>query len=365
MRGVLTSLSCQGTEPGGGYAHDYSERVRVTVGVTVAEVGAVEGSTRAGGRFSRRQVVVLFLMAFVGAGVVAAAGDVATLVVLLLLQLGPFVLLLDPGFRRRTIRIEQRVYERWRGRSVFETGLYAMVTFPFYVALFPYVALIHVPELLMRGWERLQRYRSSRPRGEPQAGGRRQDGSTRPRRSRPGLVVLLYALLYVGVFSQFWSRVAEDPSVLRDAPMLTATNLLLQLFALAPALFLRDPAYRARLAGSFAWLRGQWRATSLIVRIVLLALLVPTGGLVVLLLYVPAVVLLRYLFRRGGRMNLREDSDEPVAVAMVEAPGSESSGVTELFPPQVGTEAPASPPEAPPVMPEPPTRRAWGGSAKP
>lgn len=175
-------------------------------------------------------------------------------------------------------------------------------------------------------------------------------------------------LLYAGVFAPFWLRVAEDESLLRGAPLLTSTNLLFQLFALAPALLLRDPAYRARLAGTFGWLRAQWRATSVGIRILLFVLFVPTGGVFVLLLYVPAVVLVGHLRHRGGHAP-SGGRGEVEGDAVVDAPSQ--PGGADIPPHATAPERPSPEPPASPVpsadpdppTPEPPPRRAWGGGA--
>lgn len=310
---------------------------------------------------SLRQIAWLVFTAVLGSSVLVTGGDASTLGLVLLVLYGPMLLLVDPGFRQHAIRMEQRFWRRWRGSSVFDTGVRAVFVAPFYSFLLLAAAVVHVPAAAAR----LRRWRAARRDSTAPRTRQQSEAMPRARRPRIGRVVLLYVLLYIGVFATFWSNIAADPSRLMDAPLLTGTNLLFQLAAIAPALYVRDPGYRAKFGQAIGWLRDQWRATPGPIRIVLLVFALLSGFLFIAALYVPTVVLVQHL--RGAGDPPPVATDAPAPASEVRASSMPDEGQSrESQESKDPTGAVASPPRGPgstsdeqPMVP--PRRPSWGG----
>jgi hypothetical protein len=282
-------------------------------------------------RASRRQVAWLFVVVLIDAALLSVTEDPMSSGLNVIVLIVPLVGLVGRDLRVRTIQLEARFWNWWRGSSIFDTAVRALFVAPFY----PFIPLVSLGLHLAAARRRRH-------------DGRRSDASARAAASDPEVVAaqqeqrgLRIALaLYVmclGVMAvPFWIFLATDPALLRADPAFTAMNLVLQVLILVPGLFAFDRAYRIRFVGVATWLLGQWRSSS------------DRFGGIIGLVSLPLLIMAAFL--------------APVSVVILHLVDRRRPGLAATSPVVVAPSSAAdvAPPAADPA-PEAPPRRAWGG----
>lgn len=302
-------------------------------------------------RPSGRQAAWLLVIVLLDGFLLSVAEDAITFWYFFLLTVVPLLALVGRGFRTRTLQLETRFWNWWRGASVFDTGARAMFVAGFYPFI-PLVSLgLHLVAARQRRQERRLLAASRRPAATEDPG---VSAERRARRDRRWALRLYGAFLAIMVLP-FWIMLTDGSDALRADPTFALVMLVMQVLILVPALFAFDPRYRARFVRSYDWLRDQWAATSERSRSLVAVFTAPFVFLLALI--GPAIVLVLHL-----RDRRRPGDASPPA-------GEQSAGVEPVSDPTsdptqedaTTTSDDAAPTPSADVEPEPPSRRAWGG----